>query len=93
MRTKSHAAKHSSGWHGGKDARAIEPLIKELERYYEAEHSDYSIEAAEEFPHPRLLPVLKALKQSADADDTRLDAAIRRCSQADVADAEGSEVS
>jgi HEAT repeat protein len=76
-----------------KDARAIEPLVKELERYYEAEHVDYSIEAAEEFAHPRLLPVLKALKELADADDTRLDEAIRRCSQVDVAYAKGSEVS
>lgn len=72
-----------------KDARAIEPLIKELERCYEAEHGDYSIEAAEEFAHPRLLPVLKRLKQSAEADDTRFDEAIRRCAGLSVV--EGNE--
>lgn len=63
-----------------KDQRAIEPLIKELEGYFAAEHGAYSLEAAEEFADARLLPVLLRLKKSADSDDTRLDEAIRRCS-------------
>jgi HEAT repeat protein len=68
-----------------KDQRAIKPLIKELERYYEAEHGDYSVEAAEEFADVRLLPVLMRLRASADeSNNTRFDEAIRRCSSGSV---------
>jgi HEAT repeat protein len=67
-----------------KDQRVIEPLIKELARYPDAEYGSYSVEAAEEIADPRLLPVLTRLKQLADADDTRLDDAIRRCSEVSV---------
>ncbi len=63
-----------------KDQQVIEPLIKELKRYPDAEYGSYSLEAAEEIADARLLPVLKRLKQSAEADDTTLDEAIRRCS-------------
>lgn len=65
-----------------KDRRIIEPLIKELARYPDAEHGGYSLEAAEEIADARLLPALERLKQSADAEGTTLDEAIRRCSQA-----------
>jgi HEAT repeat protein len=63
-----------------KDERVIEPLIKELERYPVAQWS-FCIEAAEEFGDSRLLPVLRRLKQSTDAEETTLDEAIRRCSK------------
>ncbi len=62
-----------------KDQRIIEPLVKELRQYPVAE-CNYSIEAAEELADPRLLPVLKSLKQSADSGDMTFDEAIRRCS-------------
>ena len=71
-----------------KDQRAIEPLIKELEGYFAAEHGSYSVEAAEEFADARLLPVLMRLKELADSNDTRLDDAIRRCSSG-VPDTDG----
>lgn len=73
-----------------KDQRIIEPLIKELSRYPDAEHWSYSLEAAEAFADTRLLPVLSRLKQSADLDDTTLDEAIRRCSQVAVNQIDGS---
>jgi hypothetical protein len=63
----------------GKDRRVIEPLIKELERYHDGEYV-YSVEAARQLAEAALLPVLRKLKQSADADDTSLEEAIRRCS-------------
>jgi HEAT repeat protein len=72
-----------------KDQRVIEPLIKELKRYPDAEHGNYSVEAAEEIADARLLPILTGLKQSADTDDTRLDEVIRRCSQVGIADTDG----
>lgn len=72
-----------------RDQRAIEPLIKELERYHNAEHGDYSVEAAEEFADARLLRVLTRLKESAaDHNSTRFDEAIRRCSAVGVPDAD-----
>jgi HEAT repeat protein len=61
-----------------KDQRVIEPLIKELERYPDAEYGSYSVEAAEEIADARLLPVLTRLKQASDTKT--LDEAIRRCS-------------
>jgi HEAT repeat protein len=64
-----------------KDQRVIEPLIKELKRYSDPEYGNYTVEAAEEIADARLLPTLMRLKQSAGAEDTRLDEAIRRCSQ------------
>jgi HEAT repeat protein len=73
-----------------RDQRVIEPLIKELQRYRDAEYSGYSVEAAEEIADARLLPILMRLKQSADADDTRFDEAIRRSSPVGVADTDGS---
>jgi HEAT repeat protein len=69
-----------------KDQRVVEPLIKELERYPDAEYGYYSVEAAEEFADARLLPVLTTLKQSLDADDTRLNEAIWRCSLGGITD-------
>jgi HEAT repeat protein len=72
-----------------KDARIIEPLIKELARYPDAEYT-YSLEAAEEIADPRLLPVLTRLKKSVDLDDSPFDEAIRRCSQAAVTSTDGS---
>jgi len=72
-----------------KDQQVIEPLIKELERYPDAEHGYYSVEAAVEIADARLLPVLMKLKQSAGADDTTLDEAIRRCTGVSVV--EGNE--
>jgi HEAT repeat protein len=64
-----------------RDARIIEPLIKELARYRATEHGDYSLRAAEELADARLLPVLKKLKHSADAGDTTFDEAIRLCNR------------
>lgn len=64
-----------------KDPRGIEPLIRELERYYEAKHGEYFVEAAEEFADARLAPVLMKLRESADSETaTRFDDAIRLCS-------------
>jgi HEAT repeat protein len=71
------------------DQRVIEPLIKELEGYQDAEYT-YSLEAAEEIGDPRLLPVLTRLKQSAATEDTRINEAIHRCSRAGAPDKEGS---
>jgi HEAT repeat protein len=69
-----------------KDQRVIEPLITELTRYPDAEYGSYSVEAAEELSHARLLPVLTTLKQSADASDTTFDEAIRLCSRLGIVD-------
>jgi HEAT repeat protein len=67
-----------------KDPRVIAPLIKELDRYMEAEFGGYSLEAAEEIADARLLPVLTKLKQFAGPDDKTFDKAIQRCSGAQV---------
>lgn len=72
------------------DQRAIEPLIKELERYHTIEHGDYCVEAAEEFADARLLPVLTRLKESADDHNSmRFDEAIWLCSSVGVPDTDG----
>jgi HEAT repeat protein len=64
-----------------KDRRIIEPLIKELERYPDAEYPCYSIDAAGALADACLLPILTQLKESAGSGDTRLDDVIRRCSE------------
>jgi len=61
-----------------KDPRIIEPLIKELSGYANAEYT-YSLEAAGELADPRLLPVLQGLKET-HIDEEAFDEAIRRCS-------------
>ncbi len=73
-----------------KDLRVIEPLIKELECYPHAEYGSYGLEAAEEIADARLLPILTKMRLSADANDTRFDEAIRRCSGVGIADKNGS---
>jgi HEAT repeat protein len=62
-----------------RDERIVEPLINELALYPGA-CGRFSVEAAEEIADPRLLPILKRLKQSVDFDESTFDEAIRRCS-------------
>jgi HEAT repeat protein len=62
-----------------KDPRVLEPLIDELNGNHPTQFG-YSLEAAEELADPRLLPVLKKWKESADPGDDTLDKAILRCS-------------
>ncbi len=47
----------------------IEPLIRELEHYPNAEHKSYLLEAAEEVSDPRLLPILLEVKRATGQDD------------------------
>jgi HEAT repeat protein len=65
-----------------KDARVLEPLIRELEHYPDAEYC-HSVEAAETLADARLLPVLKRLQESSN-DRTIFDKAIRQCSQGGI---------
>jgi HEAT repeat protein len=73
-----------------KDPRVIEPLIEELERYPDAEHGDYGLEAAEQLADARLLPVLTRLKEAADSGNRKFDDAIRRCSERRFSDSDKS---
>jgi len=66
-----------------KDERILEPLIEELARHPQGERWDLVLEAAEEFPDARLLPVLTRLRHAAGTEETLFDEAIQRCSQAD----------
>jgi HEAT repeat protein len=72
-----------------KDPRVIGPLLKDLQRYQDAEYPGYSLEAAEEIADARLLPILMTLKQAGGPDDTSFDEAIRRCSPGGAADTDG----
>lgn len=63
------------------DERVIEPLLHELTHWEPIDRCDLPIEAAEEHPDERLLPILLRLKQTMGDEDHRFDLAIERCSR------------
>jgi HEAT repeat protein len=63
-----------------KDQRVLKPLIKELERYHQAEYGIYALEAAEKFADERLIPVLTRLKKDSKGESSQIDEIIRCCS-------------
>jgi HEAT repeat protein len=73
-----------------KDQRVLKPLIKELERYHEAEYGNYALEAAEEFADDRLIPVLTRLREDSKDESSQIDQVIRCCSRNSSKQPEGS---